>query len=48
MIGWQSLNRQISGGAEEVGPVRKTQNSLPRMEQEIDKAEARESEVRNQ
>lgn len=25
---------------------RKTQNSLPRMEQEIDKAEARESEVR--
>ena len=40
------LNRQIRAERRKLALCRKTQNSLPRMEQEIDKAEARESEVR--
>ena len=40
------LNRQIRAERRKLDLCRKTQNSLPRMEQEIDKAEARESEVR--
>ena len=39
-------NRQIRAERRKLALCRKTQNSLPRMEQEIDKAEARESEVR--
>ena len=40
------LNRQIRAERRKLALCRKIQNSLPRMEQEIDKAEARESEVR--
>ena len=40
------LNRQIRAERRKLALCRKPQNSLPRMEQEIDKAEARESEVR--
>ena len=40
------LNRQIRAERRKLALCRKTQNSLPRMEQEIDKAEAREREVR--
>ena len=42
----QSYYRQIRAERRKLALCRKTQNSLPRMEQEIDKAEARESEVR--
>lgn len=40
------LNRQIRAERRKLALCRKIQNSLPQMEQEIDKAEAREREVR--
>ena len=40
------LNRQIRAERRKLALCRKIQNSLPQMEQEIDKVEARESEVR--
>lgn len=40
------LNRQIRAERKKLALCRKIQNSLPRMEQETEKVEARESEVR--
>lgn len=46
MSDWQSSTGRSGRSRRKLALCRKTQNSLPRMEQEIDKAEARESEVR--